>query len=73
MLVSELDVIALNLLSQKDFEDNNISILYSTFNIIKSNQMEEKDHNLDSKNKKENDQQYMKKEKKKKRKKEKKM
>ena len=38
--------------------DNNISILFSTFNILKSNKMEEKDPNLDSQNKNENDQKY---------------
>ena len=36
----------------------NISILFSTFNILKSNKMEEKDPNLDSQNKNENDQKY---------------
>jgi len=37
-------------LSKKDIIDNNnnINILFSTFNILKSNKMEEKDSNLDS-------------------------
>ena len=48
----------INPLIQKDFEDNNISILFSSFNILKSNKMEEKDPNLDSQNKNENDQKY---------------
>ena len=48
----------INQLSQKDIIDNNIGILFSTFNILKSNKMEEKDPNLDSQNKKENDQKY---------------
>ena len=48
----------INQLSQKDIIDNNISILFSTFNILKSNKMEEKDPNLDSQNKNENDQKY---------------
>ena len=48
----------INQLSQKDIIDNNISILFSTFNILKSNKMEEKDPNLDYQNKNENDQQY---------------
>ena len=48
----------INPLSQKDFEDNNISILFSTFNILKSNKMEEKDPNSNSQNKSENDQKY---------------
>ena len=48
----------INPLSQKDFEDNNISILFSTFNIIKSNKMEEKDPNLDLQNKNENAEKY---------------
>ena len=48
----------INPLSQKDFEDNNISFLFSSFNILKSNKMEEKDPNLDSQNKNENDQKY---------------
>ena len=30
----------INQLSQKDIIDNNISILFSTFNILKSNKME---------------------------------
>ena len=48
----------INQLSQKDIIDNNISILFLTFNILKSNKMEEKDPNLDSQNKNENDQKY---------------
>ena len=48
----------INQLSQKDIIDNNISILFSTFNILKSNKMEEKDPNLDSQNKNENEQKY---------------
>ena len=48
----------INRLSQKDFEDNNISILFSSFNILKSNKMEEKDPNFNSQNKSENDQKY---------------
>ena len=48
----------INQLSQKDIIDNNINILFSTFNILKSNKMEEKDPNLDSQNKNENDQKY---------------
>lgn len=48
----------INPLSQKDFEDNNISILFSSFNILKSNKMEEKDPNSNSQNKSENDQKY---------------
>ena len=36
----------INPLNQKDFEDNNISILFSSFNILKSNKMEEKDLTL---------------------------
>ena len=48
----------INPLSQKDFEDNNISILFSSFNILKSNKMEEKDPNFNSQNKSENDQKY---------------
>ena len=48
----------INQLSQKDIIDNNISILFSTFNILKAKKMEEKDPNLDSQNKKENDQKY---------------
>ena len=48
----------INPLTQKDFEDNNISILFSTFNILKSNKMEEKDPNSNSQNKSENDQKY---------------
>ena len=32
----------INRLSQKEIIDNNISILFSTFNILKSNKMEEK-------------------------------
>ena len=47
--------IKINLLSQKYIIDNTISILFSTFNILKSNKMEKKDPNLDSKNKSEND------------------
>ena len=44
----------INPLSKKDFEDNNnISILFSSFNILKSNKMEEKDPNSDSQNKSE--------------------
>ena len=31
----------INPLNEKDFEDNNISILFSTFNIFKSNKIEE--------------------------------
>ena len=42
----------INPISEKDFEDNNISILFSSFNILKSNKMEEKDPNLDSQKKK---------------------
>ena len=49
----------INPLSQKEFEDNNISILFSTFNILKSNKMEEKDLNLNSQNKNKNDQDSM--------------
>ena len=48
----------INQLNQKDIIDNNINNLFSTFNILKSNKMEEKDPNLDSKNKNENDLQY---------------
>ena len=48
----------INPLSQKDFEDNNISILFSSFNILKSNKMEEKDPISNSQNKSENDQKY---------------
>ena len=48
----------INPLSQKDFEDNNISILFSTFNILKSNKMEEKDPNSNSQNKSENGQHH---------------
>ena len=48
----------INLLSQEDISDNNISILFSTFNNLKSNKMEEKDPNSDIQNKRENDQQY---------------
>ena len=48
----------INQLSQKDIIDNNISILFSTFNILKSNKMEEKDPNLDSQNKNENEEKY---------------
>ena len=48
----------INQLSQKDIIDNNINILFSTFNILKSNKMEEKDPNFDSQNKNENDQKY---------------
>ena len=48
----------INPLIQKDFEDNYISILFSTFNILKSNKMEEKDPNINSQNKNENDQKY---------------
>ena len=44
----------INPLSQKDFEDNNISILFSSFNILKSNKMEEKEPNFNSQNKCEN-------------------
>ena len=47
----------MNPLSQKDFEDNNISILFSSFNILKSNKTEEKDPNLDSQKKSRNNQQ----------------
>ena len=48
----------INPLSQKDFEDNNISILFSSFNILKSNKMEEKAPNFNSQNKIENGQKY---------------
>jgi len=48
----------INRLSQENIADNNIRILFSTFNILKSNKVEEKEPNLDSKNKNENDQQY---------------
>ncbi len=48
----------INPLSQKYIIDNNFNILFSTFNILKANKMEEKDPNLDSQNKKENDQKY---------------
>ena len=48
----------INQLSQKYIIDNNFNILFSTFNILKANKMEEKDPNLDSQNKKENDQKY---------------
>ena len=37
-----------NLLSQKDIIDNNISISFSTFNILKSNKIEEKEPNLNN-------------------------
>ena len=45
-------------MSQKDIIDNNINILFSTFNILKSNKMEDKDPNFNSQNKSRNDQQY---------------
>ena len=48
----------INPLSQKDFEHNNTSILFSTFIIFKSNKIEEKDYNSDIQNKSENDQKY---------------
>ena len=48
----------MSLLVQKDFGDNNINILFLNFNIFKSNKIEEKDPNLDSQNKNENDQKY---------------
>ena len=48
----------INQLSQEDIIDNSISILFSSFNILKSNKMEEKDPNLDSQKKSRNDQQY---------------
>ena len=48
----------INPISQKDFEDNNISILFSSLNNLKSNKMEEKDPNSDIQNKSENDQKY---------------
>ena len=41
----------INRLAQEDITDNNINILFSICNILKSNQMEEKGPNLDSKNK----------------------
>ena len=41
----------INPLSQKYFEDNNISILFSSFNILKSNKIEEKDPNSEIQNK----------------------
>ena len=47
----------INQLSQKDIIDNNISILFSTFNFLKSNKMEEKESNLNSQ-KNENEKQY---------------
>ena len=48
----------INPLCQKDIIDNYISILFSTFSILKSNKMEENNHNFDSQNKNENEQKY---------------
>ena len=50
--------IRINPLAQKDFGDNNISILFSSFKILKSNKMKEKDPNSNIQNKSENDQKY---------------
>ena len=41
----------------RNIPDNNISILFSTFNILKSNKMKEEDSNSEFQNKSANDQQ----------------
>jgi len=47
----------INPISQEDIPDNNI-ILFSTFNILKSNKVEEKDPSSDFQNKSENSRKY---------------
>ncbi len=50
--------IRINPLNREDIADNNISILFSTFNTFKSNKVGKKDPTSNIQNKSENDQQF---------------